>query len=118
MKLLIVGDEMIIAMRLEQFVKELGHQVCAMASTEAGAVASAGTHRPDVVLMDLRLAHGGSGAEAACKIYKTFGIRSIVVSANIDATAREALQDCEPIAFVAKPFRPTELDGALRNYHP
>jgi CheY-like chemotaxis protein len=69
------------------------------------------------VLMDLRLAHGGSGAEAACQIYN-FGIRSIVVSANIDATAREALQDGQPIAFVAKPFRPTELDGALRNYHP
>jgi two-component system, response regulator PdtaR len=118
MKLLIVEDEMIIAMRLEQFVTDLGHQVCAMASTEAGAIASADTHRPDVVLMDLRLAHGGSGAEAACQIYKTFGIRSIVVSANIDATAREALQDCMPIAFVAKPFQPTELDGALRNYHP
>jgi two-component system, response regulator PdtaR len=117
-KLLIVEDEMIIAMRLEQFVKDLGHQVCAMASTEAGAIASARTYRPDVVLMDLRLAHGGSGAEAACQIYKTFGIRSIVVSANIDATAREALQDCEPIAFIAKPFRPAELDGALRNYHP
>jgi two-component system, response regulator PdtaR len=118
MKLLIVEDEMIIAMRLEQFVTDLGHQVCAVASTEEGAIASAGTHRPDVVLMDLRLAHGGNGAEAACQIFKTFGIRSIVVSANIDATAREALQDCMPIAFVAKPFLPTELDGALRNYHP
>jgi hypothetical protein len=52
--------------------------------------------------------------EAACQIYKNLGIRSIVVSANIDATAREALQDCEPMAFVAKPFRPTELDGALK----
>jgi DNA-binding NarL/FixJ family response regulator len=80
-------------------------------------LASAGTHRPDIVLMDLRLAHEGSGAEAACQIYKTFGIRSIVVSANIDATAREALQDCEPIVFVAKPLRPAEFDGALRNYH-
>jgi two-component system, response regulator PdtaR len=68
MKLLIVEDEMIIAMRLEQFVTDLGHQVCAMASTEDGAIASAEVHRPDVVLMDLRLAHGGSGAEAACGI--------------------------------------------------
>jgi two-component system, response regulator PdtaR len=118
MKLLIVEDEIIIAMRLEQFVTDLGHQVCAMASTEDGAIASAEVHRPDIVLMDLRLAHGGSGAEAACQIYKSLGIRSIVVSANIDATAREALQNCAPIAFVAKPFRPTELDGALRNYHP
>jgi two-component system, response regulator PdtaR len=89
-----------------------------MASTEDGAIASAEVHRPDIVLMDLRLAHGGSGAEAACQIYKSLRIRSIVVSANIDATAREALQNCAPIAFVAKPFRPTELDGALRNYHP
>jgi two-component system, response regulator PdtaR len=118
LNLLIVEDEMLIAMGLKQCVKELGHQVCAMASTEAGAVASAAAHRPDVVLMDLRLAHGGSGTEAACQIYKSFGIRSIVVSANIDATAREALQNCEPIAFVAKPFRSTELDGALRSYHP
>jgi ActR/RegA family two-component response regulator len=62
MKLLILEDEMIIAMRLEQFVTDLGHQVCAMASTEDGAIASAKVHRPDFVLMDLRLAHGGSGA--------------------------------------------------------
>lgn len=118
MKVLIVEDEMIIAMRLEQFVIERGHQVCGLASTEEGAISSAATHRPDVVLMDLRLAHGGSGTEAACQIYKTLGIRSIVVSANIDATARQALRDCEPIAFVAKPFRSTELDGALSNYQP
>ena len=118
MKLLIVEDEIIIAMRLEQLVTDLGHEVCALASTEDGAIASAQTHRPDVVLMDLRLAHGGSGAEAACQIYKSFGIRSIVVSANIDATAREVLQDCEPIAFVGKPLRSVELDGALKNYHP
>ena len=118
MKVLIVEDEMIIAMRLEQFVTELGHQVCGLASTEDGAITSAATHRPDVVLMDLRLAHGGSGTEAACQIYKTLGIRSIVVSANIDAIAREALRDCEPIAFVPKPFRPTELVGALSNYQP
>ena len=58
MKLLIVEDEMIIAMRLEQFVTDLGHQVCAMASTEDGAIASAEMHRPDIVLMDLRLARG------------------------------------------------------------
>jgi DNA-binding NarL/FixJ family response regulator len=118
MKVLIVEDEMLIAMRLEQFVMELGHEVCGLASTEEGAITSAANYRPDVVLMDLRLAHGGSGTEAACHIYKTLGIRSIVVSANIDATAREALQECEPIAFVAKPFQQTELDNALRNYHP
>ena len=118
MKLLIVEDEMIIAMRLEQLVTDLGHEVCALASTEDGAIASAQTHRPDVILMDLRLAHGGNGAEAACQIYKTLGIRSIVVSANIDATAREALQDCAPIAIVGKPYQVTELDGALKNYHP
>jgi DNA-binding NarL/FixJ family response regulator len=118
MKVLIVEDEMIIAMRLEQVVMELGHEVCGLASTEEGAITSAATYRPDVVVMDLCLAHGGSGTKAACQIYKTLGIRSIVVSANIDATAREALQECEPIAFVAKPFQQTELANALRNYHP
>jgi CheY-like chemotaxis protein len=39
MKLLIVEDEIIIAMRLEQVVTDLGHQVCAVASTEEGAIA-------------------------------------------------------------------------------
>jgi DNA-binding NarL/FixJ family response regulator len=78
MKVLIVEDEMLIAMRLEQFVMELGHEVCALASTEEGAITSAANYRPDVVLMDLRLAHGRSGAEAACQIYKTLGIRSII----------------------------------------
>src|ERR1700759_742221 len=106
MKLLIVEDEILLALRLEQFVTDLGHKVCAMVSTEDGAIASAEVHRPDVVLMDLRLAHGGSGAEAACQIYKSFGIRSIVVSANIDRSRSAArLSGClrHPLALTSIP---------------
>jgi hypothetical protein len=73
--------------------------------------------------MSYDLCAGGShlkGRIAATAVtdgpHGTFSMRSIVVSSNIDAAAREALQGCEPIAFVAKRFRPTELDGAVRNY--
>jgi DNA-binding NarL/FixJ family response regulator len=61
MRVLIVEDDVIIAMHLAVLVAELGHGVCARAVSADGAVAQATAHSPDVVLMDIRLALGSSG---------------------------------------------------------
>ena len=65
MRVLIVEDDAIIAMHLAMLVAELGHEVCATAASAAAAIALAALHNPDVVLMDIRLAQGSSGIDAA-----------------------------------------------------
>jgi two-component system, response regulator PdtaR len=66
MRVLIVEDEALIAMYLEMLVAELGHEVCACTASAAAAIEAAEAYRPDVVLMDVQLANGSCGIEAAC----------------------------------------------------
>ena len=110
---LIVEDDAFIAMDVEFNVEEAGHRVVATAVTASDAVAAAEAHRPDVVLMDLRLADGSNGSDAAREILDRFGIRSIFMSGNLDPATREELAPLEPIAMISKPFLPVDLMGAL-----
>lgn len=113
MKVLIVEDELLIAMDLEMAVTKLGHEVCGIAASASDAIAQATAHQPDVTLMDIRLANGSSGAEAAREIYARHGLRCIFLSANLDGATQAALGAVAPIAFLGKPFLPTALQRAL-----
>ena len=69
MRVLIVEDDAIIAMHIAMLVAEFGHEPCATASSGPEAVAKAAELRPDVVLMDIRLAGGSSGVDAALALH-------------------------------------------------
>lgn len=90
MKVLIVEDEILIAMDSETLVKALGHQVVGIATSASEAVSQAATHRPDVALMDIRLSGGRDGEEAACEMHARQGLRCIFLSANLDEATSAA----------------------------
>lgn len=114
MRVLIVEDDAIIAMHLALLVVELGHEVCATAVSAAGAIALATAHNPDVVLMDIRLAQGSSGIEAARELHAQQALRCIFLSGNLDEATRSAVLPYEPIDFVGKPVLPVVLQRALK----
>jgi CheY-like chemotaxis protein len=118
MKVLIVEDEVLIAMHLELLVSGFGHHVCAVTGSKSEAVAFAAAHLPDVALMDIRLADGGSGIDAAKEIYARHSIRCIFLSANLDAAARNAVRGYEPVEFVGKPILASLLRRALEKVSP
>lgn len=114
MRVLIVEDDAIIAMHLALLVVELGHEVCATAVSAAGAIALATAHNPDVVMMDIRLAQGSSGIEAARELHAQQALRCIFLSGNLDEATRSAVLPYEPIDFVGKPVLPVVLQRALK----
>jgi CheY-like chemotaxis protein len=63
LRILVVEDEPTIAMLLGELLAAMGHEVCALASDEAGAVALAAFHRPDLMIVDATLG-AGSGVRA------------------------------------------------------
>ena len=113
MKVLIVEDEILIALDLERMVQDLGYQVVCIATSASEAISQAATHRPDVVLMDIRLSGGSSGIDAAREIYARQALRCIFISANLDDATRRAVLPYDPIAFVGKPVLPIVLQSAL-----
>ena len=62
---LIVDDEFLIALDLESSMRELGFNVCTVASNENDAIELAKSNRPDVVVMDVYLGGTRAGIEAA-----------------------------------------------------
>jgi DNA-binding NarL/FixJ family response regulator len=114
MRVLIVEDEALIAMDLAMLVTELGHDFCAIAASAAGAIAPAEAHNPDVVLMDIRLAQGSSGIDAAREFHVRLALRCIFLSANLDEPSRTALLPYDPVDFIGKPVMPIVLERALK----
>ncbi len=115
LRVLVVEDEALVQMGFICFVQTLGHQVCGSAVTADEAVAAAGESRPDLVLMDVRLAEGSDGVTAAQAIRDRFDIPSIFISANLDPSTMDRAQGARPLAFIHKPFDPIRLKRVLQS---
>jgi two-component system, response regulator PdtaR len=114
MRVLIVENSAIIAMHLAKLVADLGHKICACVASASDAIAQAVALKPDVVIMDLRLAKGSSGVDAARALYERHALRCIFVSGNLDESTRAALLPYDPIDFLGKPILPLLLQRALK----
>ena len=118
MRVLIVEDEAIIAMYLAMLVTDFGHTVCGTADSASGAIELAADRCPDLVLMDIRLANGSSGIDAARELHARHGLRCIFLSANLDELTKLTLAPLDPIDFLGKPVLPVLLKQALDKAQP
>lgn len=111
---LVVEDQVLIAIHLQDLVEEAGHRVMAIAHETAEALAVAARQRPTFAIMDLRLANGSNGLDAARRLYESFGVRSLFVSANIDDEVRRQAEPFLPLGFIGKPFLAAEVIAAVK----
>jgi diguanylate cyclase (GGDEF)-like protein len=112
-RVLIVEDEAITALDLATELRGLGYDVCGIVDTAEDAVTVAAQERPQVVLMDVRLADGGDGIEAAREVGLRQDAAIIFLTAHSDeATLARALV-VSPAGYLIKPFRARELKVAI-----
>jgi two-component system, response regulator PdtaR len=112
-RILLVEDEMFVAMDIERVVEKAGHRVVGFAGTADRAVALAEELRPDLILMDIRLRGERDGIDAALEIRKRFDIPCLVISAFTDAQTRERAAPARVLGFISKPFEHPVLEIAL-----
>lgn len=111
--ILIVEDDILIALDLEDQVRSLGHRVTGVARDVESCRHAANDEPPDIALMDIRLAGGASGIEASKWLYASLGVRCIFTSGNLDDATREQLAPVRPVAFLGKPVLMTRLRREL-----
>jgi CheY-like chemotaxis protein len=109
LRILVVENDTIIGILLGELLKEMGHDVCAIESTEADAVAAALRCRPDLMIIDVRLGDG-SGISAVEEILRTGPVPYVFVSDDISSV--QALRPGEVI--IRKPYREPDLAQAIR----
>ena len=101
-RILIIEDETIIALDLENLVRESGHLVTGIATTCDEAVQMAKKTKPDLVLTDIQLADDSSGIDAAAAILREFDIPVIFITAYPERLLTG--QRPEPTYLISKPF--------------
>lgn len=110
LRVMIVEDNRLIAELLAELVDAMGHDVCAVESSESGSVAAARRLRPDLMIVDAHLLEG-SGIGAVEAITRDVHIPHIFVSG--DACAVRLLK---PRATVLqKPYFEQDLRLAIRS---
>ena len=115
MRIVIVDDDPLVRMGLKAIVgSELGWDVVAEASDGREALAVVDEHRPDVVLMDIRMPHM-DGLEATRAITAgASGAKVIVLTTfEVDEYVFEAMR-AGASGFVLKRVPPAELIEAVR----
>ncbi len=106
---LIVEDEMIIALTIEQMIKNMGHNVAAKVASGKQAVQQAFQLQPDIILMDIRLKGKMDGIEAMEQIQTEANIPVIYVTGNNDAMYIERIKGTDYIDFIVKPITQHQL---------
>lgn len=112
-KVLIVEDEMIIAMLIERLVIKLGHEVIDKVSTGEKAIEIALQNTPDLILMDIRLKGELDGIEAISRIQEKKLVPVIYISGNSDLVHKKKIEKTEYIDFLSKPITESDLSRSF-----
>lgn len=111
---LIVDDEFLIAFDLEASMRELGFDVCVVASNERDAMELAMSDPPDLVVMDVYLGGTRAGIEAGRWLREVCGVPVIFVTAHSDDGTLERIHNIVPGASVlSKPVYRENLARAV-----
>ncbi|MEZ5669740.1 MAG: response regulator [Alphaproteobacteria bacterium] len=114
LRVLVVEDEFLAAITTADMLRDAGYDVIGPARSAAEARRLVQQHEPDVALMDIQLAGAADGVDAAIDLFRTFGVRSIFVTAHSDRLTRERAAAARPLSWVAKPYSDDQLLRALR----
>jgi AmiR/NasT family two-component response regulator len=110
LKVLIAEDDLLIASLAEEIIVEAGYEVCGVARTVAGAVELARKHKPDLAVIDLRLAERGCGSEIAAQLSDLPRLGVLYTSGDM---LHAMLTTAGLHASIAKPYRSSDLVRGL-----
>jgi DNA-binding response OmpR family regulator len=110
-KVLIVEDNVMIADMVEEVLLANGYDVCGIVDTVAQGVALCREHKPDLAIIDLRLADGELGTNMAAQRVP-FGKLGILYATGNMSQIHLTLADGH--ACIAKPYSAHSLLAGLR----
>lgn len=113
-RILIVEDEILIALYLAELLVDLDYHVSGPVSSAAKALRLAEEARPDLALIDIGLTGRTDGIAIALDLRDRFGIPTIFLSGTADPATISRAKSAAPVDFIHKPFAADQLEAALK----
>ena len=103
-KIMVVEDEIVVAMELQSRLIALGYTVAGIVASGEEVMDLAEKTRPDLVLMDVKLAGEIDGIDAARNIRERHNIPVVYVTAHADNDTLKRAKLTYPLGYIVKPF--------------
>ena len=116
MKIVIVEDEVILAMALTLMFEDWGHQIVGTADNEADALVAIESTHPDVVIMDIRLGRRDSGLRVARLVRANIDVPIVFCTAYADNPSVLAeIRSIDNTHVIGKPVDESQFEWLLRS---
>ena len=112
-KILIVEDDPLVASYIADVLHESKFQVAGVASSGAEALSVARETRPEIALIDIRIAGPMDGIEVAGALREQFGIGAIFLTGMDDPSVAQRAKAAGSYGFLLKPFLPSQMYKTL-----
>ena len=110
-RVLVVEDEMLVALYLRSLLEELGCDRVEVACDRAGALMAAERLVPQLVIADVNLGGGSDGLQAARQIAERYDAAIIFVTGNGDVVRQQFFD--KVVALLEKPLNPQAFKAAV-----
>ncbi|MEA2731969.1 MAG: hypothetical protein QOF70_6444 [Acetobacteraceae bacterium] len=111
LKVMIAEDDLFMADMLEDVLIGGGYDVCGIARTVSEAIELGERHKPDLAVLDVRLADGDLGTDIGARLNRVGGPGILYATGNL---GQIDLGHANGTACLVKPYRPADLIRALK----
>jgi two-component system, response regulator PdtaR len=111
-RIIVVDDESILRMDIKEMLLEAGYDVVAEANTGELAVELAALHRPDLIVMDVKMPRM-NGLKASRIIQKSFNVPILLLTAYTEAELIEEAKEAHIFGYLVKPITEKDLIPAV-----
>ena len=119
LRIVIADNESIIRMDLREMLEEAGHEIVGEAIDGRKAVELTRQHRPDLVIMDIKMPQM-DGIETTAEIRKKYNVPVILITAKSEDYDKILGLNVGADDYITKPFNPVEVvarsKSQLRRY--
>lgn len=112
-RIFVVEDEALIAEDICQTLRQLGYDIAGTAAGGMEAMVAFETCRPDLVLMDIKLAGRIDGIQTTGVIRKRWGIPVVYLTSHSDDATLARAKETGPHGYLLKPFNERDLRTAI-----
>lgn len=111
-RIMVVDDESILRMDVKEMLLEAGYDVVAEANNGEMAIELAALHRPDLIVMDVKMPKM-NGMKAARIIHRSFDIPIILLTAYTEEELIAEAKEAYIFGYLVKPITEKDLIPAM-----
>jgi len=112
-KILIVEDEIIVALEIKRALEIYGFSVTDTVTNSHDAISSVKNILPDIIFMDINLENSKDGIETAIEIQKLSNIPIVYLTAFSDEKTMYRAIETQPMNYIIKPFKREDLKSSV-----